>query len=91
LIPIGVAPAAATTGDLVLTGVIQGPRNGANPKAVELLVVNDIPNLGIYGLGSADNGGGTDGQQFTFPAVPATAGEFIYVSLEGNQFVNFFG
>ncbi|HLF43393.1 MAG TPA: hypothetical protein VJA46_07695 [Acidimicrobiia bacterium] len=91
LIPIGVAPAAATTGDLVITGVIQGPRNGANPKAVELLVVNDIPNLGIYGLGSADNGGGTDGQQFTFPNVPATAGDFIYVSLEGNQFVNFFG
>jgi len=91
LIPLGVAPAAATTGDLVITGVIQGPRNGANPKAVELLVVNDIPSLGIYGLGSANDGGGTDGQEFTFPDVPANAGEFIYVSFEGNQFVNFFG
>jgi hypothetical protein len=91
LIPLGVAPAAATMGDLVLTGVIQGPRNGANPKAVELLAVNDIPNLGLYGLGSADNGGGTDGQEFTFPADSISAGDFIYVSLEGNQFVNFFG
>ncbi|MEX1124317.1 MAG: hypothetical protein WD895_02895 [Acidimicrobiia bacterium] len=91
LIPIGVAPAAATAGDLVISGVIQGPRNGANPKAIEFLVVNNIPNLGIFGFGSADNGGGTDGQEFTFPSGPATAGAFIYVSLETNQFVNFFG
>jgi len=91
LIPIGVAPAAATTGDLLITGVIQGPRNGANPKAIELVVVNDIPNLGIYGLGSANDGSGTDGQEYTFPTDSVTAGEFIYVSLEGNQFVNFFG
>jgi hypothetical protein len=36
-------------------------------------------------LGSANDGGGTDGQEFTFPDVPATAGEFIYVSFEGNH------
>jgi hypothetical protein len=91
LIPIGVAPAAATEGDLVISGVIQGPRAGANPKAIEFLVVNNIPNLGIYGFGSANDGGGTDGQEFTFPSVAATAGDFIYVSLEGTQFANFFG
>lgn len=91
LIPIGIAPAAATTGDLVISGVIQGPRAGGNPKAVEFLVVNNIPNLGVYGFGSANNGGGTDGQEFTFPSGPASAGDFIYVSLEGTQFASFFG
>ena len=91
LIPVGIAPAAATEGNLVISGVIQGPRAGGNPKAIEFLVVNNIPNLGIYGFGSANNGGGTDGQEFTFPSGPATAGDFIYVSLEGTQFANFFG
>ena len=91
LIPVGIAPAAATAGDLVISGVIQGSRAGGNPKAVEFLVVNNIPNLGIYGFGSANNGGGTDGQEFTFPSGPASAGDFIYVSLEGTQFANFFG
>ena len=62
-----------------------GPEHGSNPKAVELLAVNDIPNLDLYGLGSADNGGGSDGQQFTFPiGSSASAGEFIYVSFEGD-------
>ena len=72
LIPMG--PAMA---QLIITGVIDGPLTGGLPKAVELYVIADIPDLSIYGLGSANNGGGTDGQEFTFPAVAATEGDFI--------------
>jgi hypothetical protein len=92
LIPVAALPAAAvTTGDLVLTGVVDGPLTGGLPKAVELYVVNDIPDLSIYGLGSANNGGGTDGQEFTFPAAAAAAGDFIYVATETDGFADFFG
>ncbi len=81
-------PASA---DLRISGVIDGPLTGGTPKAIELYVVSDIPDLSIYGVGSANNGGGTDGQEFGFPAVAATAGSYIYVASQGPQFQAFFG
>ena len=83
--------AQALATDLLITGVIDGPLPGGNPKAVELYVVNNIADLSIYGLGSANNGGGTDGEEFTFPADSATAGDFIYIALETTEFTNWFG
>ncbi|MDC6366154.1 MULTISPECIES: endonuclease/exonuclease/phosphatase family protein [Flavobacteriaceae] len=77
--------------DLKITGVVDGPLTGGIPKAVELYVENDIADLSLYGIGSANNGGGTDGQEFTFPADAATAGSFIYVASEDVEFTNFFG
>lgn len=85
------APSRAIATDLLITGVIDGPLTGGVPKAVELYVVNDIPDLSIFGIGAANNGGGTDGQEFTFPADAATAGDFIYVATEAIEFANFFG
>jgi predicted extracellular nuclease len=81
----------ATAQDLVVTGVIDGPLSGGTPKSVEVYVVNDVPDLSVYGLGGANNGGGSDGEEFTFPAVAATAGQFIYVASEAPQFTAFFG
>ena len=77
--------------DLLISGVIDGPVTGGLPKAVELFVMRDIANLSIYGLGSANNGGGSDGEEFTFPAVAASSGQFIYVASEAIQFTSFFG
>ncbi|MCP4356770.1 MAG: ExeM/NucH family extracellular endonuclease [Chloroflexi bacterium] len=82
---------AAPADDLIITGVIDGPLSGGVPKAVELYVVNNISDLSIYGLGSANNGGGSDGEEFTFPAVSASAGSFIYVASETSGFNSFFG
>jgi hypothetical protein len=77
--------------DLVITGVVDGPLTGGVPKAVEVYVVNNVADLSIYGLGSANNGGGTDGQEFTFPAGGAAAGQFIYVTSQAAGFTTFFG
>jgi predicted extracellular nuclease len=77
--------------DLVITGVIDGPLPGGLPKADEVYVRADIADLSAYGLGSANNGGGTDGEEFTFPAVAATAGSFIYVASEATGFTTFMG
>ncbi|MDX2410583.1 MAG: ExeM/NucH family extracellular endonuclease [Woeseiaceae bacterium] len=82
---------SAVAQDLVITGVIDGPLSGGVPKAVEVYVVSDAPDLSIFGIGSASNGGGTDGQEFTFPAVGASAGDFIYVSTQEAGFTSFFG
>tara|TARA_X000001388_G_scaffold16389_1_gene10133 strand:+ start:8860 stop:9117 length:258 start_codon:yes stop_codon:yes gene_type:complete len=68
---------SANASDLVISGVIDGPLTGGIPKAVELYVVNDIADLSVYGIGTANNGGGTDGVEFTFPADSASAGSYI--------------
>jgi hypothetical protein len=79
------------TSDMVITGLFDGPLAGGTPKVIELYVVRDIPDLSSFGLGSANNGGGTDGQEFTFPEVSASAGDFIYISSEAPNFNAFFG
>jgi subtilisin-like proprotein convertase family protein/uncharacterized protein YrzB (UPF0473 family) len=84
-------PVTAPVGELVISGVVDGPLSGGTPKAVEFFAQVDIPDLSIYGFGSANNGGGSDGEEFTFPAVSATAGQYIYVASESTNFMNFFG
>ncbi|MDB4292253.1 endonuclease [Maribacter sp.] len=76
---------------LLISGVFDGPLPGGIPKGVELFVTEDIADLSDYGLGSANNGGGTNGAEFTFPAEAATAGSFIYITSEAPGFTDFFG
>ena len=78
-------------GNLVITGVIDGPLIGGIPKAVEFYALSNIPDLSAYGFGSANNGGGSDGQEFTFPSVALTAGTHIWVATEAVAFQAFFG
>ncbi|KAA3616604.1 MAG: T9SS C-terminal target domain-containing protein [Calditrichaeota bacterium] len=87
----GASLPAQAQSDLIISGVVDGPLTGGIPKAIELFVVNNISDLSIYGVGSANNGGGTDGEEFTFPAVAATAGDYIYVASEETGFISFFG
>ena len=76
---------------LVITSVFDGPLTGGTPKGLELYVINDINDLSEYGLGSANNGGGTDGEEFTFPVTSASAGQYIYLASDSAQFNNWFG
>ena len=76
--------------DMIITGVIDGPLSGGTPKAMELYVVNDIPDLSDWGLQVAFNGN-PPSTSFTFPSDSATAGGFIYVSFETTNFNAFFG
>lgn len=80
-----------TANDMIITGVVDATLSGGTPKAVEVCVINPIPDLSIYGLGSANNDGGSDGEEFTFPAVSASAGDFIYIASESPQFNVWFG
>lgn len=67
--------------DLMLKGVIDFtvPSGGSDGKALHLYVVNDIADLSLYGIGVANNGGGTDGQEYTFPVMAASAGDHIFL------------
>jgi predicted extracellular nuclease len=76
--------------DLIITGVIDGPLSGGIPKAIEIYALNDVTDLSVYGIGSANNGGGSDGEEFTLSG-SATQGSFLYVASEAVGFQAFFG
>jgi hypothetical protein len=82
--------ATYSNASLVITGVIDGPISGGLPKAIELYATSNIADLSIYGLGSANNGGGTDGEETTLSG-SASAGDFLYIATESTEFNNFFG
>ena len=77
---------------LIITGVVDGPLPGGLPKVVELYATAEVADLSVYGLGSANNGGGTDGQELTLSG-SAAAGQFLYVASQDgdNGMAAFFG
>jgi len=83
-----ITPAQA---NVIITAVYDGPLSGGTPKGVELYVTADVADLSMYGIGSANNGQGTDGEEFTFPAGAFSAGTFIYVTTEADPFMTYFG
>ncbi len=89
---LGTVSTGTLTGiGLVISAVFDGPLTDGLPKGVELYASDAIADLSIYGLGSANNGGGTDGEEFTFPAVSVAAGTYIYVTSNAAGFQAFFG
>ena len=72
---------AVLTNALSLQGVLDltVPSGGVDGKAIHVVALADIADLSIFGLGVANNGGGTDGQEYTFPAVSVSAGDDIFV------------
>lgn len=82
---------AGVTDSLIITGVMDATLPGGLPKVVELYVLEDISDLSAYGLASANNGGGTSAIEYTFPAVPVTAGTYIHITGDSTNFNAFLG
>ncbi len=78
----GVGCAASEDGMMELQGIIDFtvPSGGSDGKAIHVLVTADIADLSNYGIGVANNGGGTDGEEYFFPEGSATAGQHILVA-----------
>jgi hypothetical protein len=76
------ACAGDTCDALELQGIIDFtvPEAGSNGKAIHVVANADIADLSIYGIGVANNGGGTDGLEYTFDAMSVTAGDHILVA-----------
>ena len=67
------------------------PEAGSDGKAVVVQAFEDVDDLSLYGIGVANNGGGTDGQEYTFPAVPLDSGEVLWVIRSEAAYFNYFG
>lgn len=79
-----------SSSSLIITGVFDGALTGGTPKGVELYAIENIADLSFYGIGSANNGGGSDGVEFTFSGSIAK-GEFIHIATESDNFNTWFG
>jgi hypothetical protein len=59
----------------VMSFKIGGTSN--NGRAIHLRVLEDIADLSEYGVGIANNGGGSDGREIDFPAISVSAGDDV--------------
>ena len=78
----GVGCSVAEDGMMVLQGIIDFtvPSGGSDGKALHVLVTADIADLSNYGIGVANNGGGTDGEEYVLPEGSAVAGQHILIA-----------
>jgi hypothetical protein len=75
---------------LELKGVIVFESGGSQGKALHLFVNADIPDLSFYGVGVANNGGGTDGIEYQFPVQAVSAGSHIFLPRNTTWMTNYF-
>ncbi len=75
-------------GILALSWTGAGTNDG---KAIHVIANEDIADLSIYGLGVANNGGGTDGVEYNFPAISISAGDDVLVARNPEALSAYFG
>ncbi|MBT6163978.1 MAG: hypothetical protein HOH92_09775, partial [Crocinitomicaceae bacterium] len=56
------------------------PNGGNNGKAIHVTALEDVADLSVFQIGVANNGGGTDGAEYTFDAISVSAGDEILVA-----------
>jgi hypothetical protein len=77
--------------ELLITGIIDGPLSGGQPKSLELYVGQDIADMSVFSLELYFNGSTSVGSTFNFPAVAVSAGTFLYITGDATGFSNWFG
>jgi len=82
-----------SSNELILQGIIDFsvPSGGNDGKAIHLVATSDIADISIYGIGVANNGGGTDGQEETFPVMSVSAGDDILLARTPSAMESYFG
>ncbi len=65
---------------LIISGVVDGNETGGLPKGVELVALQNIPDLSVYSIGRYTNGGSTLTAVTTLPSVALSQGSFFYIT-----------
>ena len=87
------ASASAELDSLIFQGILDldVPSGGSDGKALHFLATEDVDDLSVYGIGTANNGGGTDGQEYTFPAEPLDEGQHLLLARSTAAMSAYFG
>jgi hypothetical protein len=84
--------APTVTPAMIIAGVLDLDLPDSTGKAIELKAVADVPDLSIYAVGVANNGGGTDGMEIeTLPAISLLAGESHWLLRDHVALAAYFG
>jgi endonuclease I len=67
------------------------PSAGNDGKAIHLIALADIADLSIFGIGVANNGGGSDGQEYVFEPISLLAGDNILLARSPEAMSTYFG
>ncbi len=81
---------SAAQAQMLITGIIDGPRSGGLPKTIELFASEDIADLSLWDVQYYFNANDTPGTTVTLTG-SASAGDYIYVASEATQFTAYFG
>ncbi len=76
--------------ELLISGIIDGPRSGGFPKAVELYATTAIADLSAYSVVNFNNGGTAPSSTLILSG-SASEGEYLYVASESPSFTAYFG
>ncbi|HHP7241655.1 MAG TPA: hypothetical protein ACFCUD_08270, partial [Cyclobacteriaceae bacterium] len=70
-----------------------GADGGNRERGIHLIANQDIADLSVYGIGIANNGGGSDGREMDLPAISVSAGEDILFIRDSDSatIANYFG
>lgn len=82
------AQALTLQGVMAILSDVSGTNGG---KAVHLKAQKNIADLSVYSIGVANNGGGTDGIEYTFPAISVSEGDDILIARETATLATYFG
>jgi hypothetical protein len=68
-----------TPPEIELQGILSLKIGGTstNGRAIHMRILEDIPDLSVFGIGIANNGGGSDGREIDFPSESVSAGDHI--------------
>ena len=80
---------------LVLRGVMSLKIGGTstNGRAIQIQAMRDIADISAFGVGIANNGGGSDGREIDFPATAVQEGDMILVArdIDVDGIASYFG
>jgi hypothetical protein len=74
-----------------VTSIVWSGSGVNDGKTIHVRANRNITNLSQYGLGVANNGGGTDGIEFTFPAVSVSEGDEILIARVPAPIAQYYG
>ncbi|MDG1252048.1 MAG: T9SS type A sorting domain-containing protein [Schleiferiaceae bacterium] len=80
------------TAQLSLRGILDLdlPSAGAAGKAIHVHADSAISDLSRYGIGVANNGGGSDGLEYVFPAISLQAGDDVLIARDSSAMSSYF-
>ena len=78
------------TNALALQGVLDISLPANDGKAIHFIALEDIADLSIFGVGVANNGGGSDGQEYTFESIAVSAGDNILLARTPEAMASYF-